>query len=211
MGVALDNMGDNGVILVVTDAGTHQRDLEESIKEKAAAKNIKIFIMFYPKCHSKKYCGESMPAYESISEGRIFNGSDFDNENFFESVLNTVQNPCENDTRTTTEESIATTTTEAEETTTEAETTTTTDTNEQNQCSFIEDPDTKARCETGLEETTAATTEATTAETTASTTEPTTAPTTAATTTPTTAATTTPTTAAAVPATTTPFVNQCLP
>ena len=85
-------MGDNGVLLLVTDAGTHQRDLEESIKEKAAAKNIKIFIMFYPRCHSRRHCGESMPAYESVSEGRIFNGSDFDNENFFESVLNTVRN-----------------------------------------------------------------------------------------------------------------------
>ena len=83
-------MGDNGVLLLVTDAGTHQRDLEESIKEKAAAKNIKIFIMFYPRCHSRRHCGESMPAYESVSEGRIFNG-DFNNELFLESVLNTVR------------------------------------------------------------------------------------------------------------------------
>ena len=126
------------MILVVTDAGTHQRDLEESIKEKAAAKNIKIFIMFYPRCHSRRFCGESMPAYESVSEGRIFNGSDFDNENFFESVLNTVrniyllgddvfkevlntfqrliisplqvQNPCENETETTTPAALETTT-----------------------------------------------------------------------------------------------------
>ena len=80
------------MILVVTDAGTKQRDLEESIKEKAAAKNIKIFIAFYPRCHSRRHCGESMPAYKSVSEGRIFNQSDFDNENFFKSVLNTVRN-----------------------------------------------------------------------------------------------------------------------
>ena len=125
---------------MVTDAGTKQRDLEESIKEKAAVKNVKIFIAFHPRCRDPVHCSESMPAYESVSEGRIFNG-DFNNELFLESVLNTVrdiyllgddvckevlksqtfhklrilslqvQNPCENET--------ATTTTEAAETTTE--------------------------------------------------------------------------------------------
>ena len=85
-------MPDNGVILVVTDAGTKQRDLEESIKDKAAEKNIKIFIAFYPKCRSRRHCSESMPSYISVSEGRIFNQSDFDNENFFKSVLNMVRN-----------------------------------------------------------------------------------------------------------------------
>ena len=90
--VTLNNMPDNGVILVVTDAGTHQRDLEESIKKKAAEKNIKIFIAFYPRCKSSRFCSESMPSYESVSEGRIFDQSDFDNEKFFKSVLNTVRN-----------------------------------------------------------------------------------------------------------------------
>ena len=85
-------MPNNGVILVVTDAGTHQRDLEESIKKKATEKNIQIFIAFYPRCVSRRHCRRSMPAYQSVSEGRIFNQSDFDNENFFKSVLNTVRN-----------------------------------------------------------------------------------------------------------------------
>ena len=90
--VTLDNMPNNGVILVVTDAGTHQRDLEESIKKKAKEKNIQIFIAFYPRCQNRRYCRESMPSYINVSEGRIFNQSDFDNENFFKSVLNTVRN-----------------------------------------------------------------------------------------------------------------------
>ena len=90
--VTLDNMPDNGAILLFTDAGTHQRNLEASIKKKAADKNIKIFIVFYPKCRSKNHCDASMPSYISVSEGRIFNQSDFDNENFFKSVLNTVRN-----------------------------------------------------------------------------------------------------------------------
>ena len=33
-------MPDNGVILVVTDAGTKQHDLEESIRQKSLEKNI---------------------------------------------------------------------------------------------------------------------------------------------------------------------------
>ena len=85
-------MPDNGVILLVTDAGTHQKDLEDSIKEKAAEKNIKIFIAFYPRCRSRRFCSKSMPSYISVSEGRIFNQSDFNNENFFKSVLNMVRN-----------------------------------------------------------------------------------------------------------------------
>ena len=90
--ITLDNMPHNGVILLVTDAGTHQRDLEESIIEKSEEKNIQIFIAFYPRCRSKRFCSESMPSYVSVSEGRIFNQSDFDNENFFKSVLNMVRN-----------------------------------------------------------------------------------------------------------------------
>ena len=95
--VALDNMPDNGVILVVTDAGTKQKELEESIKKKSAEKNIKIFIAFSPKCMAAKRCSESMPGYNSVSEGRIFNQTDFDTENFFKSVVYTVRNtyPCE--------------------------------------------------------------------------------------------------------------------
>ena len=85
-------MPDNGVILVVTDAGTHQRDLEEEIKKKSAEKNIKIFIAFSPKCLANKVCSDSMPSYNQVSEGRIFNQTDFDSEEFFKSVVYTVRN-----------------------------------------------------------------------------------------------------------------------
>ena len=90
--VTLDNMPDNGVILVVTDAGTHQRELEEAIKKKSKEKNIKIFIAFSPKCLATELCSESMPSYNSVSERRIFNQTDFDSEDFFKSVVNTVRN-----------------------------------------------------------------------------------------------------------------------
>ena len=85
-------MPENGVILVVTDAGTHQKKLEEAIKEKSEEKNIKIFIAFSPKCRATKICAKSMPSYNSVSEGRIFNQTDFDSEEFFKSVLYTVRN-----------------------------------------------------------------------------------------------------------------------
>ena len=85
-------MPENGVILVVTDAGTHQKKLEEAIKEKSEEKNIKIFIAFSPKCRATKICAKSMPSYTSVSEGRIFNQTDFDSEEFFKSVLYTVRN-----------------------------------------------------------------------------------------------------------------------
>ena len=85
-------MPDNGVILVITDAGTHQRELEEAIKKKSGEKNIKIFIAFSPKCLAKKLCSESMPSYTRVSEERIFNQTDFDSEEFFKSVIYTVRN-----------------------------------------------------------------------------------------------------------------------
>ena len=85
-------MPDNGVILVVTDAGTHQKELEELIKKKSAEKNIKIFIAFSPKCLSNKLCSRSMPSYNRVSERRIFNQTDFDTEEFFKSVVYTVRN-----------------------------------------------------------------------------------------------------------------------
>ena len=90
--VTLDNMPDNGVILVVTDAGTHQRELEEAITKKSEEKNIKIFIAFSPKCVATELCSESMPSYNSVSERRIFNQTDFDSEEFFKSVVYTVRN-----------------------------------------------------------------------------------------------------------------------
>ena len=88
--VTLDNMPDNGVILVVTDAGTHQKKLEKTIKKKSKEKNIKIFFLmdFFSKCMAKKGCSESMPSYQRVSEGRIFDQTD--SKEFFKSVLNTV-------------------------------------------------------------------------------------------------------------------------
>ena len=85
-------MPDNSVILVVTDSGTHQRELEEAIKKKSKEKNIKIFIAFYPKCLATNLCSESMPSYNRVSEGRIFQQADFDSEEFFKSVVYTVRN-----------------------------------------------------------------------------------------------------------------------
>ena len=85
-------MPDNGVILVVTDAGTHQRGLEEAIIKKSKEKNVKIFIVFTPKCLATELCSESMPSYNRVSEGRIFNRTDFDSEEFFKSVVYTVRN-----------------------------------------------------------------------------------------------------------------------
>ena len=82
----------NGVLLVVTDAGTKHKSLEESIKEKAAEKNIKIFIAFYPNCQHRRYCQESLPAYTSVSDGRVFNLTDLDTDNFLDSLLFTVSN-----------------------------------------------------------------------------------------------------------------------
>ena len=90
--LALNTMPSNGVILVFTDAGTKMRELEDAIKKKSKEKNIKIFIAFTPECSSEKHCSRSMPSYESVSEGRIFNHADFDSEKFFKSVIYTVGN-----------------------------------------------------------------------------------------------------------------------
>ena len=83
-------MPDNGVILVVTDAGTHKRKLEAKIKKKSAEKNIKIFIAFYPQCWETETCEDSMPSYERVSDGRIFTEADFDSEKIFEDVVSMV-------------------------------------------------------------------------------------------------------------------------
>ena len=86
--VTLDNMPDNGVILAVTDAGTKMKELEKSIRKKSREKNVKIFFAFSPYCQA--LCEESMPVYNRLSEGRMFNQTDFDQETFFKSVLFTV-------------------------------------------------------------------------------------------------------------------------
>ena len=88
--VTLENMPDNGVILAVTDAGTKQKELEKSIRKKSREKNVKIFFAFSPWCRA--HCEESMPIYNRLSDGRMFNHTDFDQENFFKSVIYTVWN-----------------------------------------------------------------------------------------------------------------------
>ena len=90
--LALDTMPKNGVILMVTDSGTKQRDLEASIKKKSKEKNIKIFISFSPECRHQRACIHSMPSYDSVSEGRVFNKTDLNSEKFFKSVVYTVRN-----------------------------------------------------------------------------------------------------------------------
>ena len=88
--MTLDNMPNNGVILVVTDAGTKQTDLEESIRKKSEEKNIKIFFTFYPSCRAD--CDDSLPVYERLSDGEMFNSSEFTSEKFFSTVITKVCN-----------------------------------------------------------------------------------------------------------------------
>ena len=88
--VTLDNMPDNGVILVVTDAGSKQLELEKSIREKSLKKNVKISFAFSPSCQA--LCENSLPVYKRLSDGRMFNRSDFSSESFFKSVVRTVWN-----------------------------------------------------------------------------------------------------------------------
>ena len=85
--VTLNNMPDQGVILVVTDAGTKHRELAKAIKKKSGKKNIKIFIAFSPRCLASELCSLSMPSYNRVSEGRIFNMTAFNRKKFFESVV----------------------------------------------------------------------------------------------------------------------------
>ena len=91
--VTLDNLPDNGVILTVTDAGTKQKELEKSIRKKSEEKNVKIFFAFSPSCRAQ--CETSMPVYNRLSDGRMFNQTDFDRESFFKSVVYTVCNHCD--------------------------------------------------------------------------------------------------------------------
>ena len=81
-------MPNNGVVLVVTSAGSHQLDLEKSIKEKSSKKNVKIYFTFSPFC--REACGDSLPVYKRLSDNRMFNLSDFSSESFLETVVYTV-------------------------------------------------------------------------------------------------------------------------
>ena len=69
--VTLEKMPDNGVLVVVTDAGTKQENLEKEIQKLSEKKNIKIFFLFAPRCRAK--CENSLPVYKRLSEGRMFN------------------------------------------------------------------------------------------------------------------------------------------
>ena len=86
--IALDEMPNNGVVLVVTSAGSHQLELEKSIKEKSSKKNVKIYFTFSPFC--REACGDSLPVYKRLSNNRMFNLSDFSSESFLETVVYTV-------------------------------------------------------------------------------------------------------------------------
>ena len=81
-------MPENGVILVVTNAGSHHLELEKSIKQKSLKKNVKIYFAFSPFCEVD--CGESFPVYKRLSDGRMFNDSDFSTDSFLKTVVFTV-------------------------------------------------------------------------------------------------------------------------
>ena len=88
--MTLDNMPNNGVILVVTDAGSKQLKLERSIITKSIKKNIKIYFTFYPTCRAD--CSDSLPVYKRLSDGEIFNSTEFTSEKFFSTVITKVCN-----------------------------------------------------------------------------------------------------------------------
>ena len=58
-------MSDNGVILVFTDAGSHQLDRENDIKTKSQMKNVKIFFALYS---TMEHDPTSMEVYERLSK-----------------------------------------------------------------------------------------------------------------------------------------------
>ena len=86
--ITLDEMPNNGVVLVVTSAGSHQLELEKSIKEKSSKKNVKIYFTFSPFC--REACEDSLPVYKRLSDNRMFNLSDFSSKSFLETVVYTV-------------------------------------------------------------------------------------------------------------------------
>ena len=90
--VTLEKMPDNGVIVVVTDAGTKQKKLEKEIRKLSEKKNIKIFFLFSPWCQAK--CENSLPVYERLSDGMFNLGDVFHEISFFKSLLNMVCNHC---------------------------------------------------------------------------------------------------------------------
>ena len=104
--VTLESMPENGVILVFTDAGSHQLGLENVIKEKMEKKNLKIFFAIYPS-KTEAYSwyrgtfNSSLEVYKRLSKGEMFYASqdlarygtlDLDSEKFFKAVVHTVRN-----------------------------------------------------------------------------------------------------------------------
>ena len=87
-------MSDNGVILVFTDHGSHQLELENAVKEKSKMKNVKIFFALFQE--KGRIDTASMEVYEHLSNGQIFFASSdgslgLDTEEFFEAVVHTVR------------------------------------------------------------------------------------------------------------------------
>ena len=85
----MEKMPKHGVILVVTNAGSKQLELEESIRKKSLKKNVKIYFSFSPDC--REDCEDSLPVYKRLSDGRMFNDSDLSSETFFKTVVSTVR------------------------------------------------------------------------------------------------------------------------
>ena len=87
-------MPDNGVILVFTDTGSHQLELQNAVKEKSESKNVKI--LFVLLSTPGVLDTASLEVYDNLSNGQIFYGSadesDLDDMvKFFEAVKNTVR------------------------------------------------------------------------------------------------------------------------
>ena len=86
-------MPDNGVILVFTDTGSHQLELQNAVKEKSESKNVKI--LFVILSTPGVLDTASLEVYDDLSNGQIFYGSaesDLDDMvKFFEAVVDTVR------------------------------------------------------------------------------------------------------------------------
>ena len=91
--VTLDTMPDNGLILVFTDAGSKQLELENAVKAKSEEKNVKIFFALYT---HNSIDTASMEAYERLSNEQVFVASSdgslgLETEEFLDAVVQTVR------------------------------------------------------------------------------------------------------------------------
>ena len=91
--LTLENLPMYGLALIFTDAPTKDVNLVAQIIELRNRKKIKIFVALAP-----EYVGtigdESWVAYETISEGRIFNMADFNKTAFVSEVVFVVGENC---------------------------------------------------------------------------------------------------------------------